>query len=434
MGIKNLKTLLLEIGALRKISNIPLDSINGIFVDTMSFFVSIAHCVNNLDDLNDMFFTYINQWARYGKVTLFVDRGNIIIKESLREKRRITSKNTTKRKVEEVDKLNNDIKLLDSSYILYEEMKTDIELRIKKLSFHNFLANSNNLKAVLEKSLSLLSDNVKVIYCDGIDAEFVMCREAKNLSEMSGKWPLLISTDQDILLLSSCDSFQKIIKTMNQMYLFLPCSKTRYLSKLVALTNGCDYFPGLHGFSITTKSLEHIPLFDDFVLDNIIQSLVIKNYTKKESDRNINVDTIITFIDRYSKFDNDIYFSCPLDSVTIQEFIFSALSYRWKKFDDTLLKGISLCASLICILEPKKEIVKEDINYLCKIINDNDKTNINHIRSILDIFGYEMNKGSDITLGILNLKNIMLCFNDIFYFNNEIIIKHNYKNNIINIG
>ncbi|APG58271.1 hypothetical protein BTW14_gp080 [BeAn 58058 virus] len=56
-----------------------------------------------------------------------------------------------------------------------------------------------------------------------------------------------------------------------------------------------------------------------------------------------------------------------------------------------------------------------------------------NIQSIINIFGYDYNKNKDIKFGIVNLKDIMLCYNDMFYFNNENIIK-NYNNKIINIS
>ncbi|QHR82593.1 Flap endonuclease FEN-1 [Brazilian porcupinepox virus 1] len=437
MGIKNLKTLLLEIGSLTKIISIIPECVDNIFVDTMSFFISIAHCVNNIDELNDTFFSYIDQWNKYGNITLFVDRGTITIKESLREKRRNVSKNMSKKKILDIEKINNEISSLDINDLFYNEIKTELELKIFKLNFYVFISNSNKIKELLDKillSLPLLYNNIKIVYCDGYDAEFIMCRDAKEIVNVTGKWPLIISTDQDTLLFSSCDSVKKIIKTMNQLYLFIPCSKSRYLSKLVALVNGCDYFSGLNGFCISDKSLTNIQLFDDFTLDNIIQSLIIKNYIRK-TDKIIDVNSIINFINRYSDLDYNIYDTTPPDSCTIQEFIFSATYKIWKNFDNTLVKGVSLCSSLICLLEPKNNIIKEDIDHLCKIIKGDKykKSKLSDIKYIIDIFGYETNKSDNIKFGIFNLKDIMLCYKDKFYINNEIILKKN-NNKIINIS
>ncbi|AAN02779.1 hypothetical protein [Lumpy skin disease virus] len=437
MGIKNLKTVLVEIGALHQIKNVQENIINGIFVDTMSFFVSIAHCVNNLDDLYEGFMLYISQWKKQGKITLFVDRGVIPIKESLREKRRNASRNTSKKNVLEIEKLNNLIKNLNVDDMMYDEIKTDLELKIKKLEFNNYLANHVQLKDALDNSLKLLGSDVTIIYCDGIDAEFVMCQEAKKIAYITEKWPLMISTDQDTLLFSSCDDLPKNIRTMNQIYSFIPCAKTRYLSKLVALTNGCDYFQGLYGFSITAKSLKSIKLFDDFTIDNVIKSLIIRNYSRKETDRYINAEKIIHFINKYSCLNESIYNEVPPESITVQEFIFSALYHKWKKFDDSLLKGISLCCSLICVLKPKKDIKRNEISKLCNIINNdsNKKSSLNNIKSVIDIFGYDLNKNKNIVYGISKLKKIMLCYDDLFYFNNENIIRNNLKKNgIINIS
>ncbi|APG58268.1 putative nuclease G5 [BeAn 58058 virus] len=64
MGIKNLKMLLLDIGSLKTISNIDNKYIEDIFIDTMSFYMTLAYSSNNLYELNDMFFSYINQWNK----------------------------------------------------------------------------------------------------------------------------------------------------------------------------------------------------------------------------------------------------------------------------------------------------------------------------------------------------------------------------------
>ncbi|APG58269.1 putative nuclease G5 [BeAn 58058 virus] len=150
-----------------------------------------------------------------------------------------------------------------------------------------------------------------------------MCKEAKNIADIKNKWPCLISTDQDSLLFSSCDENKKFIRTMKSLYVYIPCSKSRYLSKLVALVNGCDYFLGLSGMCITNKSLPNIKLFDDFTLENILQSIVTKNYFNK-TKRNIDVNNIIQFIDRYSDLDYDIYDIDIPEQCSIQEFIFSS--------------------------------------------------------------------------------------------------------------
>ncbi|CAC21292.1 54R protein [Yaba-like disease virus] len=439
MGIKNLKTLLLETGFLHKINNDNNieKNFSEVFVDTMSVFMSLAHCVYDLEDLKDKFYEYI-QKINNGNVTLFIDRGNIDIKEKLRFKRKTALTNTIKRKTLEIDTIYDRINKLNVNDAFYEEIKTDFELKIQKLKFHNFLSNNNNVKFCLNESLLLVKEEVKIVYCDGIDAEFVMCCKAKELNFKTGNWPILISNDHDTLLFSSFDFIPKIIKTITQIYYYIPCLKSKYLSKIVTLVNGCDFFPGLYGICITTKSLNNIQLFDDFNIVNIVKSLTFKNYVNK-SNKIINIDNIINFVNNYASLDSTVYHYKHIpDGLTIQEFLFSALYKHNNFYKNTLTKNnMSMCAYLICVLSPKKNISVSDISKLKKIVDEckiKKKCTESHIMLVTKIFGYEINKQSDIIFGILNFKNLMLCFDDTFYFNENNIIVNKNKNNIINIG
>ncbi|ADT91086.2 Flap endonuclease FEN-1 [Cotia virus SPAn232] len=436
MGIKNLKMLLIDIGSLKTISNIDNKYIEDIFIDTMSFYMTLAYSSNNIYDLNNMFFSYINQWNKKNtSITLFIDRGYIKNKEYLRNKRRTATVKSNKKRLNYIENITKEIDSLDISNILYDEIKTSLENKIIKLQFQIHISNSNNIKEFLNDSISKLPNDVNIIYCDGYDAEFVMCKEARSIAKIKNKWPYIISTDQDSLLFSSCDEHKKFIRTMNTLYIYIPCSKSRYLSKLVALVNGCDYFLGLSGLCITNKSLPNIKLFDDFTIENILQSIVTKNYFNKTNINIVDVDNIIQFIDSYSNLDYDIYDREIPKQCTIQEFIFSSTYKTWESFNKTLLKNLSICSSLIYSLEPRKILSDDDIKTLCNIIkNDKDKNTIIHnIQLIINIFGYDYNKNKDIKIGIVNLKDIMLCYNDMFYFNNEKIIKKN-NNKIINIS
>ncbi|AGU99732.1 m049R [Myxoma virus] len=431
MGIKNLKTLLLKTGTLRQIDEIEKDDVHEIFVDTMSFFVSIAYGVNNLTELYETFLHHVRVWKTMGKVTLFVDRGDIFIKDLVREKRKLATQQTIKRKEMEIEHLRDFESFLDTDDELYEEKKADVELRINKLTFHIFLANNNQLKTTLEQALTML-DDVTILYCDGMDAEFVLCLHAKKLAEDQGAWPLMISTDQDLLLFSCCDEAKKIVRTINGLYSFIPCATTKYLSKLVTLVNGCDYFPGLYGSCITEKSLDSIELFEEFTIEHIVQSLAIKNFINK-TNKPVDVDNMVRFVDRYAELDDSIYderFDCV---VTTQEFIFAALSNRYASLDD--VKHCTVISALVCLLDPKREITEPELRTVHRLaLKPTKKVTEEDITTVVSIFGYRTRVTTDVLYGVLNLKTLLLLYNNAFYFNSEIIIKNITKKDIINIG
>ncbi|AAF17931.1 gp049R [Rabbit fibroma virus] len=432
MGIKKLKTLLLKTGTLTQIDEIEKDDAREIFVDTMSFFVSVAYSVNNLTELYDSFLHYIQLWKTMGKVTLFVDRGDIFIKDLVREKRKLATQQTIKRKQMEIEQLRDFETFLDTEDVLYEEKKANVELRINKLMFHIFLAKNNQLKTTLDHALTMLED-VTILYCDGMDAEFVLCLNAKKLADEQGAWPLMISTDQDLLLFSCCDTSKKIIRTINGLYSFIPCATTKYLSKLVTLVNGCDYFPGLYGHCMTEKTLESVKLFEDFTTENIVQSLVIKNFTNKTNKKVVDVEGMVQFVDRYAELDDSVYderFDCI---VTVQEFIFSALLDMYTPVED--VKHCSAISALVCILEPKREITEPELRTVHNLaLKPTKKVTEKDIETVVSIFGYRTRVQTNVLYGVLNLKTLLLSYNDAFYFNNEIIIKNITKNDIINIG
>nr|WGO62683.1 hypothetical protein [Wadden Sea poxvirus] len=442
MGIKNLKTLLIKNNSLSIINmNKRMNSYDNVFVDTMSFYISIAHCCNNINELSLMFFEYINLWIYEGRiVTLFIDKGNISIKEPIRIKRRAALKDTIKRKTEEIQELENQINNIKQDDIFYEEIKTDLQHRIFKLMFHVFISDYNNLILYLDQILSVLGDNVKIIYSDGIDAEFKMCLEAKKIADITGKWPLLISTDQDILLFTSIDCLPKTIKNVTQTFKYLPCKKSSYLSKLTVLVNGCDFFSGLYGLCINEKTLPKIKLFDEFNIENILQSLSFKTYkNKNDESKNINIDNIIKFINDYSNISIDIYKDTPPSGITIQDFMFASLLIIWKNFKRNYFDNIPLCSALIYILNPRKDITILEIEKLINVIKNDNKNHvdINNIKLVCNIFGYNTQNINNIIMCIYHQK-ILLCYNNKFYFNNKIIIentiKNTVKNSIINIG
>ncbi|QHG62614.1 FEN1-like nuclease [Cetacean poxvirus 1] len=435
MGIKYLKTLLLNKGYLTLCNEDTVYGIN-IFVDTMSFYVTVAYCVDSFAELKNVFVTQIDKWQKdsNGSVTLFIDVGDICIKRSLREKRRTSAKNTIEKKSVEVTNMYDMINKLDKNCFMYEEQVTDIQLRIQRLNFQIDLLNISKLKGSLYECIKYISNcdsRVTVVYCNSIDAEFRMCIDAQQHASEVSTWPLLISADHDTLMFSSLDELPKYIKTITKLYKYIPCAESKYLSNLTALVNGCDFFTGLHGMCITSKSLVKITLYDEFTLENVIKSLVIKNYTIKTTNI-VDVNKIISFIKRYSELDETVYHELPPTGCTIQEFIFSALNKSWTNFKENYyLYNSHIIPSLVYALPPRKEISTDDLSTLINLINASD---INNVKILVNILGYDIDDDIDtIILSIVKSYGIMLCYNNLFYYNDKIVIK-NSKTDIINIG
>ncbi|AKJ93711.1 fen1-like nuclease [Raccoonpox virus] len=434
MGIKNLKSLLLENKSLTLLEDDSYKIYNGIFVDTMSIYIAVANCVRNLEELTTVFIKYVNGWIKKGgHVTLFIDRGTIKIKQNIRDKRRESSKLTKNRKILELERYKSELRD-DTTGFMEDEIKAEMQLKIDKLTFQIFLSDSDNIKTSLNEILSHFNDNehVTMFYCDARDAEFVMCIEAKKHLSIVGEWPLIISTDQDTMLFASVDRYPKMIKNLTQLFKFIPTSEDNYLAKLTALVNGCDFFPGLYGASITLTNLKKIQLFSDFTIDNIVTSLAIKNYYRKTRS-NVDVREIITFINSYANLEDIYSYNTPCQC-TIQEFIFSALDEKWNEFKSSYLETIPLPCQLMYALEPRREISTDDVKTLSTYIDfDNTKSDIDVIKSISSIFGY-LNENCNTKVFGIYKNDILLCANNSFYFNDSMLISNIKSDNIINIG
>ncbi|AST09475.1 FEN1-like nuclease [NY_014 poxvirus] len=439
MGIKNLKKLLTKNKSLVLVEDGINRKYDGVFVDTMSIYVAVANCYTNMDDLTNVFRKYIQKWIKIGNtVTLFIDKGTINIKEPIRDKRRENSKLTRERKRKDLENIKLEIDKVKDQELMADEIITDMQLKMNKLAFQLYLLDSNNIKTSLKTILSTLDDqdnNITTIYCDNKDAEFVMCLEARKQFSDRGTWPLIVSTDQDTMLFTSVDRHPKMIKTLTQLFRFIPTAEDEYLSKLAVLINGCDFFPGLYGSSLTTDNLDKIKLFSEFTLDNILTSLVFKNYYKRPTTNDtVDVYKIINFINNYANLE-DVYSEDTPLQCTIQDFIFSALKERWDKFKESYLSNIPLPCQLMYALTPRKNINEYEVKQLVSYIDfENTKSDINIIKSIAFIFGYSIEKSSNVKVfGIYN-KLLLLTFNNSFYFNNTLVNSNIKSDNIIDIG
>ncbi|AUL80202.1 hypothetical protein [Vaccinia virus] len=433
MGIKNLKSLLLENKSLTILDDNLCKVSNGIFVDKMSIYIAVANCVINLEELTTVVRKYVNGWVKKGgHVTLFIDRGSIIIKQDVRDKRRKYSKFTKDREMLELEKCTSEIQNVTG--FMEEEIKAIMHLQIDKLTFEIYLSDSDNIKIALNEIITHFNnnENVTLFYCDERDAEFVMFLEAKTHFSTTGEWRLIISTDQDTMLFASTDNHPKMIKNLSQLFKFVPSAEDNYLAKLTALVNGCDFFPGLYGASITPTNLNKIQLFSDFTIDNIVTSLAIKNYYGK-TNSTVDVRNIVTFINDYATL-NDVYSYVPPCQCTVQEFIFSALDEKWNNFKSSYIETVPVPCQLMYALEPRKEIDVSGVKTLSSYIDfENTKSDIDVIKSIASIFGYSNENCNTIVFGIYKY-NLLLSINTSFYFNDSLLITNTKSDNIINIG
>ncbi|AUL80503.1 hypothetical protein [Vaccinia virus] len=161
MGIKNLKSLLLENKSLPILDDNLYKVYNGIFVDTMSIYIAVANCVRNLEELTTVFIKYLNGWVKKGgHVTLFIDRGSIKINQDVRDKRRKDSKLTKDRKMLELEKCTPVMQNVTG--FLEEEIKAEMQLKIDKLTLQIYLSHSENIKISLNEILTHFNNNENV--------------------------------------------------------------------------------------------------------------------------------------------------------------------------------------------------------------------------------------------------------------------------------
>ncbi|ANS71143.1 fen1-like nuclease [Pteropox virus] len=438
MGIKNLKLLLVNQHTLKQCVEFPNGKYPGVFVDTMSIFMTLAYACGSQEELICAFAEKIQYWKSLGSdVILFVDKGEITIKTKLREKRKKVLTAAVEKKITDRDSILETIKCLENNQDEFaDEMLADAQLKLEKKMFHISLGESVFVNNLVGKIISMLGEDVTVKVCEGIDAEMQMCIDAYQVAVETGLWPILASGDQDALLFATIDDLPKYFDTLSCIYEFLPCAYSAYISKLAVLANGCDFFPGLKGIMLTQKSIENMELFETFNAENAAISLATRNlvYTKGFDTLKAPCDEIVDFINRYAAGDITIYDDSLLEECDARCFIFTALRKKWLeffKYGDNI-KKLSIPKQLVLLLEERVRISKNDIDTLVNIIYDESIRTDLAISNVVEILGYEVNSDSEIpVIGISESLGILLYLSNDIYLNETRIIK---TTDVIKIG
>ncbi|AYP74185.1 hypothetical protein [Fowlpox virus] len=438
MGIKNLKSVLLVKHRLH-----ALDSAiktKELYVDFFGLFMAIAYSVTSTDMLNAIIrdkFKFMNSIAK--KIVVFVDRGSISLKATLREKRKQSLKKQYIRKKEEIKALEDAINNLSVHDDLYEEQRECIYSRIDKNSYYMFLADKKNIEPIIDNVLASL-DNAEIHYCDHIDAEFVMCSKARECYLKNGTWPAIMSSDQDTLCLVCVDHEDKIIYDTKTAYRLCSDKYTQYLTKLMVLINGCDFFKGLYGISITKDNCTKYELFSEFNKDNVLRSLAYKNYllkTPSDKDKMDDIDRVFDFIAYYTSLDEKAYEVEELPNISAKEFLSTMIHKKWEdvkkvyNLDTDILQSIYNIYTNICNneVDTERESAARNMIEYYKYREVKLKT----VKSFILQLGLECtNKIS--TIGISSSAELYIGFEGRFYFNSTAIIENSTKMININIS
>nr|AAP21120.1 G5R-like protein [Orf virus] len=160
-----------------------------------------------------------------GRIVVFLDRGEIPIKQPLRDQRRKATRDRAARHREFIAAAEADAaaeavgaredKQEDEHAEFAEEIRAEKQLKLQRIRFQLSIANHEVVKSLIESTLARAGDAVEIVFCDGVDAEMVMCARGRAEAERRGRWPLLVTTDQDALLFTSTDRDEKIVSTVS---------------------------------------------------------------------------------------------------------------------------------------------------------------------------------------------------------------------------
>jgi hypothetical protein len=337
MGIQNLLKNLHKLGLCSEYKeNLPFIDYSNIYIDFSSVFSEYFYTSKSEADLEER----LNKWflkLKGEKINLYIDKGEIIQKQSEREKRKSYSKkyetitlNRIKTKLENYlrtdgvielcDKFNEIVNKIDEIDIIDEFNGTnsfsieDYDMLTAKL-FQ--IKNSKNISKILLNNVLKLKDlyneKINIINCYNIDAEYKMGFDIIKFYLKENKVPIAISSDQDLialLMLNINSNF--IIKDK----LFINNVLSKNVTLLTSVLNKSDFFPGVANLSITldTYSNEKICEFCKFFsqeFDNLYDMLIIyiKNFKKvkskiSNSDDGKDINSIFTY---FSKLEVYLY-------------------------------------------------------------------------------------------------------------------------------
>ncbi|WZD65648.1 FEN-1 like endonuclease [Bovine papular stomatitis virus] len=369
MGIKNLKALLMSHGSLKPYEPADDECYPAVYVDGFSVLMTMAYACMDEDEFRSSVEERIQHWTRVSateKLVVFLDRGDIPIKQPLREQRRRAIKDRVSRYKELVSRADAEDEPADDGEFA-EEIRTEKQLKLQRIRFQLSIANHDVVRSLITSTLQRAGGAVEIVYCDGVDAEMVMCTRGREEAARCGHWPLLVTTDQDALLFTSTDRMEKFVSTVSACYRYLPTDETEYLCKLAALTNGCDFFPGLAGISVGVESVRRMTLFRAFNARNAAASLCTRPMRLDAAERASAeaVADIISFIDRYARGDEGIYGAAPPSACCGRAFVRAALYEEWGAAAPPT--GLGPVADMIVGLPERREPTPEDVERLAEL-------------------------------------------------------------------
>ncbi len=378
MGIKNLKALLLSHGALTPHEPGGDERFPAVFVDGFSVMMTMAYSCADEDEFRAAVEERVQHWmsvSESGRIVVFLDRGEIPIKQPLRDQRRKATRDRAARHREFIAAAEADAaaeavgaredKQEDDHAEFAEEIRAEKQLKLQRIRFQLSIANHEVVKSLIESTLARAGDAVEIVFCDGVDAEMVMCARGRAEAERRGRWPLLVTTDQDALLFTSTDRDEKIVSTVSACYAFRPTESTEYLCKLAALANGCDFFPGLGGICVSVESLRRATLFPEFSVRNAAVSLCTRPMRLSTQDalEPEAAAEVVDFIRRYAAGDERIYREVPPGACCGRAFVRGALAAEWAEALPAAT-GLSVVADMIACLPARRDPAPEEVERL----------------------------------------------------------------------
>lgn len=358
MGIKKLKALLQRHGSLKSYEPRDDERYPAVFVDGFSVMMTMAYACSDEDEFRCAVSERVQFWRRIaedGRLVVFLDRGEIKIKQPLRDQRRRAAKDRSGRHREFVEREEREAREREPprDEEFAEEIRAEKQLKLQRIRFQLTLASHDTIKFLI--SSTLREEPVEVIYCDGVDAEMVMCAQGRAEAEGGGRWPLLVTTDQDALLFTSTDRRPKVISTVSSCHLFSPTAEAEYLCKLAALANGCDFFPGLGGVGVSPESVARAALFSEFTPRNAAVSLCTRPMRLDVAPlARAEAEAVCAFIERYAGGDEDIYDTLPPEGCCGRAFIRLALNEEWAESDLPEPTGLGAAADMIVGLPARR--------------------------------------------------------------------------------
>ncbi|ADC53942.1 hypothetical protein [Pseudocowpox virus] len=373
MGIKNLKALLLSHGSLTPHEPDGDERFPAVFVDGFSVMMTMAYSCADEDEFRAAVEERVQHWtsvAESGRLVVFLDRGEIPIKQPLREQRRKATRDRAARHREFIAAAEADAaaeaavtpedrekeKEKDEHAEFAEEIRAEKQLKLQRIRFQLSIASHDVVRSLIASTLARAGEAVEVVFCDGVDAEMVMCARGRAEAERCGRWPLLVTTDQDALLFTSTDRMEKIVSTVSACYAFRPTAEAEYLCKLAALANGCDFFPGLGGICVSVESLRRAALFPEFSARNAAVSLCTRPMrlaTQDALEPEVAAEAV-DFIARYAAGDENIYREVPPGACCGRAFVRCALAAEWAE-SLPAPTGLGVVADMIACLPERRD-------------------------------------------------------------------------------